>query len=255
MVILEITFLGTGTSHGVPLIACNCKTCRSDDRRNSRNRSSILINTPNKAFLIDTPQELRLQLLKNKITNFDAILYTHPHADHLLGFDDVRSINRITGKVMPCYGNEYTINEIKRVFPYIFDAIQKGGGLPKVSFNIINKTIVVDGVKIVPLPVKHGKLDILGYRIGSLAYITDCSYIPDDTYNLLNGIDILILGALRHREHKTHMNIDQAVAVVKKLGVARAFFTHMSHDIEYEEVSEQLPDHIQLAYDGLKLKF
>jgi len=254
MVILEIIFLGTGTSHGVPLIACKCKTCRSENDRNKRNRCSVLIKIDDISFLIDTPQELRLQLLKHEIIKFDAVLYTHPHADHLLGFDDIRSINRVTGKQIPCYGNKYTINEIKRVFPYIFDAIQKGGGLPQVTFYIMEQATVVSGVKIIPLPVKHGKLDILGYRIGNMAYITDCSYIPEETYYLLKGIDLLIIGALRYRKHKTHMNIEEAISVVKKTGVTRAFFTHMSHDIEYIETMKHLPDFISLAYDGLKVE-
>ncbi len=227
MVNLEIIFLGTGTSHGVPLIACNCKTCRSKYGRNKRNRCSVLIKLGAISLLIDTPQELRLQLLKNNISKFNAVLYTHPHADHLLGFDDIRSINRVTSIVIPCFGNKYTINEIKRVFPYIFDAIQKGGGLPQVVFNIIDRPIDISGVKIIPLPVKHGKLDILGYRIGKIAYITDCSYISEETYNKLKGIDLLIIGALRYRKHKTHMNIEEAIRVVHKVGVPRAFFTHI----------------------------
>lgn len=254
MVNLEITFLGTGTSHGVPLIGCTCTTCISKDKRNKRNRSSIHIKIRNKSFLIDTPQELRLQLLNNKITEFNAVLYTHPHADHLLGFDDIRSINKITEKEIPCYGNSYTIKEIKRVFPYIFDAIQKGGGLPKVCFHTVNEPFEVQNIQIIPLPVKHGKLSILGYRLEKIAYITDCSFIPEDTYDLLEGIEVLIIGALRYRKHKTHMNIKEAVKVVSKINVPRAFFTHMSHDLEYLELKCRIPDNISPAYDGLKIE-
>ncbi|MFW6288024.1 MAG: MBL fold metallo-hydrolase [bacterium] len=251
---MEIIFLGTGTSHGVPLIGRNCETCNSSDIKNIRYRCSLYIKYKNLSILIDTPQELRLQLLNNSIKYVDLVLYTHPHADHLLGFDDIRSINKLSGKEIPCYGNEYTINEIKRVFPYIHDAVQKGGGLPEVNFNLINKTLTIDDIDIIPLPVKHGKLDILGYRIGKLAYITDCSYIPDSTYSLLRDIKLLIIGALRYRKHKTHMNIDEAVDIIKTLKVPRAFFTHMSHNIEYNKLKSQLPDFIKPAYDGLKIE-
>lgn len=251
---MEILFLGTGTSHGVPLIGCDCDTCLSRDSRNNRTRCSIFIKEKDISVLIDTPQELRLQLLDNNITHFDIILYTHPHADHLLGFDDIRSVNRLTGKKVPCYGNKYTINEIKRVFPYIHDAVQKGGGLPEVSFHIIDRTLSFSGIEIIPLPVKHGKLDILGYRIGKMAYITDCSFLPDDTYKLLDDIELLIIAALRYKKHKTHMNIEEVINVIKTLNVPRAYLTHMSHDLEYNRLNYQLPDHIKPAYDGLRIE-
>ncbi|MFW6281492.1 MAG: MBL fold metallo-hydrolase [bacterium] len=248
---MQIKFLGTGTSHGVPLIGCKCKTCTSDNHKNYRTRSSLFIRNQNTSIIIDTAQEFRLQLLHNNINKVDAIFYTHPHADHLLGFDDIRSINRTTGKIIPCYGNEFTIEEIRRVFPYIFDAVQKGGGLPEVSFHLIKKRIIYKDFSIIPLPVKHGKLDILGYKINNIAYITDCSFIPEKTCEFLNDIDLLILGVLRYREHNTHMNIEQAINLINKIGVNRAYFTHLSHELEYNETNRNLPDHINLAYDGM----
>lgn len=256
---MEVIFLGTGTSHGVPMIGCNCKSCISENLYNKRKRSSVFIkvktNEKKVCLLIDTPQELRLQLLENKIDKFDGILYTHPHADHLLGFDDIRAINRTTDKQIPCFGNEYTIKEIKRVFPYIDNAIQKGGGLPEVIFNIIDKKFLFQGLNIYPLSVKHGKLNILGYRIKDFAYITDCSLIPESTFSLLSDLKVLVLGVLRHKKHTTHMNIEKALQVIKKLNVHRVYFTHLSHDLEHKVTNKILPDHINLAYDGLSIKW
>lgn len=251
---MKIRFLGTGTSHGVPLLGCRCETCSSTDQRNKRYRSALFIEKDGKSLLIDTPQELRLQLLENEITWVDAVLYTHPHADHILGFDDLRSINRITGECVQCYGNEFTIKEIHRVFQYVFNPVQIGGGLPQVSLNIINEPFNISGIDIIPLPVKHGKLDILGYRVGDFAYITDCSYIPAETMELLSGVRFLVLGALRFRKHTTHMTIDEAIFVIKKLKPLKAFLTHLSHDVEYNSTQENLPAGIYLAYDGLEIE-
>ncbi|AZO95393.1 MBL fold metallo-hydrolase [Halocella sp. SP3-1] len=248
---MKITFLGTGTSHGVPLIGCNCDICLSDDPKNKRNRSSVYIQFDDLNLLIDTPPELRLGLLKNNISQVDAVLYTHPHADHLMGFDDIRALNMINNKTMPCYGNNYTIKEIKTVFPYINHNIQQGGGIPDVRLITINSNFLIKDKEVYPLPVKHGKLDIYGYRIENMAYITDCSFIPEATFKQLKGIDLIILGALRYRPHSTHMNIEQAIKTIKKLNVSRAYLTHLSHEIEHNKVSRELPENIFLAYDGL----
>ncbi len=254
MIALKIRFLGTGTSHGVPVLGCTCKTCKSSDQRNTRYRSAVYIEKDDKSFLIDTPQELRLQLLEYGIIKMNAVLYTHPHADHILGFDDLRSINKISGESVNCYGNDFTINEIRRVFQYVFTPVQIGGGLPQVTLNVIRDPFNIAGVDIIPLPVKHGKLDILGYRIDDFAYITDCSYIPEDTMKLLQGVKYLVLGALRYRKHTTHMTIDEALTIIKKLKPMQAYLTHLSHEIEYNTTQEILPSGIYLAYDGLKLE-
>lgn len=254
MIILKIRFLGTGTSHGVPVLGCHCKTCKSTDQRNKRYRSALFIEIDDKSFLIDTPQELRLQLLEYNITKVDAVLYTHPHADHILGFDDLRSINKISGESVNCYGNAFTINEINRVFQYVFKPVQIGGGLPQVNLKVVDKPFNISGIDIIPLPIKHGKLDILGYRIGNFAYITDCSYIPIATMDLLAGVKFLVLGALRYRKHSTHMTIDEAINVIKKVNPLQAFLTHLSHEVEYNSAQESLPFGIHLAYDGLEVE-
>ena len=251
---MQITFLGTGTSHGVPVIGCECATCMSDDFKNKRYRSSIYIELEDSSLLIDTPPELRLQLLDNNIRKIDAVLFTHPHADHLMGFDDLRGINRLQRSSIPCYGNSMTIKEIERVFSYIFNPIQIGGGVPEVTLHRVNTDFEIDGNIINPIPIKHGDLDILGYRIGKFAYITDCSYIPESSFALLDGIELLVIDALRYRPHSTHMNIEQALKVVNRLGVSKAYFTHLSHDLEHNKVNSELPDYVQLAYDGLKVE-
>ncbi|ACL69854.1 MBL fold metallo-hydrolase [Halothermothrix orenii] len=250
---MEIVFLGTGTSHGVPVIGCNCKTCQSKNPRNKRTRSSIYVKFESFSILVDTPPELRLQLLNNGIHKVDAILYTHSHADHIMGFDDIRAFNLINKRPLPCYGNSSTIKDIKRTFNYIFNAVQMGGGLPQVQLIEVNSTFFIEDIKIIPLPVKHGKLDILGYRFGRIAYITDCSHIPESTYDKLEGLDILIIDALRYRPHPTHMNISEALEVIEKTGVSRAYLTHLSHSVEHEELKKNLPSWVRPAYDGLKI--
>lgn len=250
---MKILFLGTGTSHGVPMVGCKCPVCTSSISKNKRFRSAVYINTDNLSLLIDTPPELRLMLLEYQITAIDGILYTHPHADHLMGFDDIRAINRLTSRQIPCYGNHNTIQEINTVFPYINNALQKGGGLPEVFIKTVEKPFFIKNTKIIPLQVEHGLMKILGYRIANLAYITDCSHIPSSTMEKLDNLDLLILGALRYRKHPTHMNIEQALKVIKEIGVPRVYLTHISHELDHELVNYQLPDNIQLAYDGLEI--
>lgn len=251
---MYITFLGTGTSIGVPLVGCNCPTCSSSNPKNRRYRSSIYIEVDNLKLLIDTSPEMRLQFLENDITAVDSILFTHAHADHIMGFDDIRAINRLQKGKIPCYGNENTILEIKRVFNYIFSTSQIGGGIPHITLNTVNSTFEISGVPIVPLPVKHGKLDILGYKIGRVAYITDCSTIPFSTMDLLTDIDVLIIDALRYKSHPTHMNIEEALNVVNTLKVKSAYFTHLSHKLEHNTVNKKMPSNVQLAYDRLRIE-
>lgn len=249
-----IKFLGTGTSHGIPVVGCNCKTCTSNNPKNKRMRSSILIQEKNNDILIDTSPELRLQMLANDITNIDLVLFTHAHADHIMGFDDLRVINWLKGESVPCYGNKDTMNKIRNIFDYIFDPLQVGGGIPQVTLNTIKSEFEYNNLLITPLEVKHGKLDVLGFKIKNMAYITDCSFIPENTFKKLKNIDLLIIDALRFEEHPTHMNLKEAIEVVKKINPKKAYFTHISHEMEHKETNKKLPENMELAYDGLILK-
>ena len=249
-----IKFLGTGTSHGIPVVGCNCKTCNSSNSYNNRMRSSIFIKVENTDILIDTSPEIRLQMLANNIKNVDLVLFTHAHADHIMGFDDIRVINWIKGKSVPCYGNKETIERITNVFDYIFDPVQIGGGIPQVTLNKINGEFEFNDVLITPLRVKHGKMNVLGYKIKNMAYITDCSYIPENTFKQLKNIDLLIIDALRYEKHPTHMNIKEAREVVERINPKKTYFTHISHEIEHAQTNKNLPDSIELAYDQLMIR-
>jgi len=251
---LEITFLGTGTSHGVPIVGCNCKTCTSNDPKNKRFRSSIYIKNSDKNILIDTTPDLRLQLLNNDITDIDIVLFTHAHADHIMGFDDLRAINRLNKADIPCYGNKETLDALKRKFTYIFKDHHCKFAVPSVKLIEIEGVLEFNNLKITPLPVEHNNDTVLGYKVNNMAYITDCSCIPEESFKLIEDVDLLILDALRYKSHPKHFNIEEAVEVIEDLGVKKAYLTHISHEIEHNEVNDKLPEGIQLAYDGLKLK-
>ncbi|MDZ7672605.1 MAG: MBL fold metallo-hydrolase [Halanaerobiales bacterium] len=251
---MEITFLGTGTSHGVPIVGCKCKTCLSDDPKNNRLRSSIYIKSEQKNILIDTTPELRLQLLRNDITDINLVLFTHSHADHIMGFDDLRAINRINKKDIPCYGNKDTLDDIKKKFEYIFKDHKHKFAIPGVNLKEIENKINFDDLEIIPIPIKHNNDSILGYRINDAAYLTDCSFIPESSYKLLEGIEVLIIDALRYKKHPKHFNIEQAINAARNIGVKQAYLTHISHEIEHNEADQKLPEGINLAYDGLKIK-
>lgn len=252
---LKVTVLGSGTSTGVPVIACDCKVCTSSNKRNSRTRSSILISRADTNILIDTSTDLRYQALKNEIKSLSSVLFTHAHADHLHGIDELRSFNFIQRKVIPCYADNKTIDRIKLMFSYIFEPQDNGGGgVPRLDLNEVSVPFYVNGLEITPIEVFHGKEFVLGYRIGNMAYITDCSNIPSFSMDKLYNLDILILGALRHRPHNTHFNIEQALEVVERLRPRQTYFTHLSHEVEYESTSAELPDGVDLAYDGLVIE-
>lgn len=251
---MEIIFLGTGTSHGVPIVGCNCKTCTSNNLKNKRLRSSIFVKNNYKNILIDTTPDLRQQLLKYNMTKVDLVLFTHPHADHIMGFDDLRAINRIQKKEIPCYGNSETLEALKKKFEYIFNNKNHKYAVPSVKLIKINDGLKLNDVNVLPLSVKHNHQNVLGYRINNLAYITDCSFIPDSTMDLIKDVDFLILDALRYKKHPKHFNIEQALEVIKSLNINKAYLTHISHEIEHEEVNSSLPENVELAYDGLKLQ-
>lgn len=249
---LKTTILGSATSTGVPVIGCDCDVCSSEDKENKRTRSSVVISFNNTNILIDTSTDLRYQALKNKISRLSAVLFTHSHADHLHGIDDLRSYNFIQKEAIPCYGDDKTIDRIKVMFSYIFEPQDNGGGgVPLLDMNRVSSPFVIDGLEITPIEVFHGKQLILGYRLGNIAYITDCSNIPSFSMSKLYNLDLLILGALRHRPHNTHFNIQQALEVVERIRPKQTYFTHLSHEIDYHKTSKELPEGVALAYDGL----
>ena len=252
---MKITFLGTGTSHGVPMIGCACATCRSSDPRDSRLRPSIFIDATDTRILVDAGPDLRAQALAHGIAHVDAILFTHGHADHILGIDDVRRFNAIQNGPMPCYGDEETLEDIRRMFGYVFDArAPKGGGLPRLELFRILGPFCVGRREVQPVPLWHGRRAILGFRLGAFAYLTDCSRIPDESWPLLSGLQVLVLDALREKPHPTHFSLSEAIAIAARIGAARTYFTHMCHDLQHAPTCARLPETISLAYDGLSVE-
>ena len=254
------TFLGTGTSTGVPMLGCECAVCTSTDPRNHRTRPSVLLSFPRGNLLIDTTPEMRLQLLREKVRAIHAIAYTHSHADHLFGLDDARMFPRQIGGPVPIYCEEETELSIRRVFPYAFHEKSQGwpaGYVPKIEFVRIAPAVSFEvlGQTILPLRLEHGRMPVLGFRVGGLAYCTDVSRIPDATWPLLEGVETLIIDALRHEPHPTHFCLEEALAAVERVRPARAFLTHLSHGFDHGPTESALPPKVALAYDGLTLDF
>jgi len=246
---MTVTLLGTGTSHGIPVVGCGCAVCRSDREENRRYRCSAYIQEGDTGILIDSATEFRLQAVRAGISRIDGILYTHSHADHLHGLDDVRPLSFY--KEIPVYARQDVCDEIRERFPYIFNPPGQGGGTPRINLNTIGtEPFRVGPVSITPLPVMHGQLAILGFRIGPFAYITDCSAIPASTWPLLEGVEHLVIGALRYRPHETHFSIPEALEVIKKISPERAYLTHICHEVEHFQLKDDLPDHVEPARDG-----
>ena len=250
----SVVILGCGTSHGVPVIACDCAVCRSDDPRNQRTRTSIIVRRDDRVLLIDTPPDLRTQALRNNIRRVDAVAFTHAHADHMFGLDDIRRFNEIQGSEITCYGHRQTLKVIREAFSYIFVRTQAGGGKPRLRLKLIEGPFEEAGLTVTPVPVYHGHVRVQGYRIGDFAYVTDVSRIPPDSMKLLQGLDTLVLGVLRFRPHPTHFNLEQGLAMVERLRPRRAIFTHLAHDLDYAATNAILPPGVELAYDGMELE-
>jgi phosphoribosyl 1,2-cyclic phosphate phosphodiesterase len=252
----------------VPAIGCDCDVCRSPDPHDKRTRPSILIelqpgsSDPDSAFaaavraiLVDTSTDLRAQALANDVRRVDAILFTHTHADHVFGIDEIRRFNQMQKTAIPCFADQSTLTSLRQMFSYIFEPPKQiGGGLPQLSLFRLAGAFSLGGVEIVPVPIFHGAMPVLGFRIGSFAYLTDCNRIPDASYALLDGVRTLIIDALRRRPHSTHFSVDEAVAVASRLGVERAYLTHIAHDLGHASTNASLPAGIQLAYDGLVIE-
>jgi phosphoribosyl 1,2-cyclic phosphate phosphodiesterase len=262
---MRVTVLGSGTSHGVPMIGCDCETCRSTDARDKRTRPSILIELDGEApssfagrvrsILVDTSTDLRAQALANGVTRVDAILFTHSHADHVFGLDDVRRYNQMQQGAIACYADAGTVASLTRMFAYVFQPPQQqGGGLPQLALFTLAGPMTLGGVDVVPVPLWHGRLPVLGFRVGSFAYLTDCNRIPDASWPLLGGVRTIVLDALRHRPHSTHFSVSEALDVASRLGAERTYFTHICHDLGHAETNARLPRGVELAYDGLVLE-
>jgi phosphoribosyl 1,2-cyclic phosphate phosphodiesterase len=234
------------------MIGCDCATCRSEDPRDRRLRPSIYIEAGDLSVLVDAGPDLRAQALRHDIRRVDAIVFTHGHADHILGLDDVRRFNHLQQRTMPCYGDAHTIADVRQTFAYAFDPrTQKGGGLPRIAMFEIAGAFCLGGLEIVPVPIFHGRRPILGLRAGAFAYLTDCSRIPEESFALLGDLDVLVIDALRDRPHPTHFTLAEAVEASRRIGARRTFFTHMCHDLPHEATSGRLPQGMVLAYDGL----
>jgi len=248
---MEITFLGTGTSYGVPVLTCTCPVCTSDDPKNKRTRSSLWLRWRGTSLLIDTATEFRLQALRAGLTQVDAVLYTHCHADHVFGFDDLRVFSRLTKQRVPVYGNASTITELREVFAYIFRQTERHQDRPWIETNVVDGPFQVGDILVQPVPVFHDSLPIFGYRIGNLAYITDCSELPPASLDLLQDLDVLILGVVGFNPHPAHLHLEGALQLVEQLRPKQTSLTHLSHLLEHNEVSKTLPAGVYLAYDGL----
>ncbi|MBT3272543.1 MAG: MBL fold metallo-hydrolase [Spirochaetales bacterium] len=254
---MRVTILGSGTSHGVPVIGCDCDTCLSEDPRDKRTRSSITIEENGAFILIDTSTDFRTQAIREGIKKLDAILMTHSHADHLHGIDDTRPLT--WDNPLPVYGSAEVLEEIRTRFDYIFKETQRGGGKPKLDLRLLPaEEVAVAGIRIQPIPVMHGDVEIYGFRIGSFAYITDCSAIPEKSYKLLSGVTHLVIGALRYRPHATHFSIDEAITAAGRIGAAHAWLTHLCHDVNHQILTRKLsgrenPSFLP-AFDGLLLE-
>jgi|SRR5580765_3813587 len=240
------------------MVGCDCAVCTSPDPRNQRYRCAVLIGTPEGNLLIDTPPELRLQLIRARVPIIHAVLYTHYHADHLFGLDDIRPIPHRLGGPVPLYCADEVQEVIRKAFSYAFpQAGEKAYGyVPQLTFHpITEQPFQVLGQEIIPIPLRHAHFDVFGFRIGDVAYCTDVNVIPEESWPLLEGLDVLVLDALRFRPHPAHLSLNEALAVIERLKPKRALLTHMSHDIEHEAVSRQLPTGVELAYDGLRFEF
>ncbi len=252
---LELTFLGTGTSNGIPVIGCDCPVCSSPDPRDRRSRSSTIFRDQERVYLIDTATELRIQALAHKLDRVDAVLMTHAHADHTGGFDDLRRFNELMGRHLPIYANPLTAAMLRDRFAYAFvDQYPFYGGKPDLILHDVAGPFTPFDREIVPIPIFHGRLPILGYRIGAVAYVTDAKVIPDDSLPLLRDLDVLVLNGLRDRPHPTHLSIQEAAAIIEQVRPRQAFLTHLSHEISHEAASRLLPAGVAIAYDGLTVR-
>lgn len=252
---MRVTFLGTGTSQGIPVIGCECPVCQSIDFRDKRFRTSIHIEIGGQSFVVDSGPEFRLQMLREGIVRLDALIFTHEHKDHTAGMDDIRPFNFRQNKDIPIYGTLPVINQLKSEFSYVFSE-NKYPGAPGVEVNEISNTpFEINGIKVIPIQVYHHKLPVFGYRIADFTYITDANYIPEEEIEKIRGTRVLVLNALQINAHISHFNLSEALEMVDRIQPERAYFTHISHRLgRSEEIENSLPPNVSLAYDGLKVQ-
>lgn len=252
---MQLTMLGVGSSAGTPMIGCQCDTCKSTDKRNHRTRCSSVIELDNgKVILIDTGPDLRQQALREGLSQVDAVLYTHTHADHIHGIDDLRSFCQIQRSQIPLYGSPEAMRHIADKFGYTLREAGNFWDLPILKINPVTTPFYLFDQLITPIPIKHGNSDIFGYRIGNIAYITDVSAIPEASFDLLKNLDVLLLDCLRYEAHYSHINLEQSLAYAAQIGANTTYLIHMTHDMEYSKLSSELPKNVLVGYDGLKLR-
>ena len=252
---MTITVLGSGTSHGIPMIACDCAVCRSADPHDKRTRPSIAIKCGETSLLVDTTPELRLQCLANDLRRIDAVLYTHYHVDHVAGLDDLRRFSHLNEGEIPCYGQRATLDRIRAMFPYVFDPVgTHPSAVPRLSLRTVDGPIEFENCTVTPIPLLHGTMPVLGFRVGRFAYCTDVSEIPAESWPLLEDLDVLILDALRRRPHPTHFNLEQAVEHAGRIGARQTFFTHIAHELGHTSTNAELPRGMALAFDGQRIE-
>lgn len=252
---MKITFLGTGTSTGVPVVACKCEVCSSDDPRDKRYRSSVMLTLDSKNIIIDCGPDFRIQMLKNKVEDIEAVLFTHAHRDHIAGLDDIRAFNFILNKSIDIYGSEVTLGSIKEQFPYIFTP-GRYSGAPRLILHPITETpFTIGGFSFIPIQVMHHEMKVFGYRIGDFTYITDANYISPAEMDKIRGSKVVVINALRNSRHVSHYSLSEALEVLLELKPEKAYLTHISHFLgKYQSVEFQLPEDVHLAYDGLQIE-
>lgn len=249
---LRLIVLGSGTSHGIPMIGCDCAVCTSDDPRDRRTRASAVFSYDDYHVLIDTSPELRLQCVACGIRRVDAILFTHFHADHIVGLDDVRRFNWLQEEPITLYGDRPTLERVRQTFAYAFaNDPDYPSAKPELQTALLDGPLELGGRRITPIPLMHGRLPVYGFRVGNIAYCTDCSFIPDESYELLGDLDVLVLDAVRRRPHATHFNLEQSVEEARRIAARRTYFTHIAHELKHADTNAQLPATMKLAYDGL----
>lgn len=255
---IEVLFLGTGTSCGVPMIGCRCDVCCSADPRDRRRRTSLYLSFEGQGILVDTPPDFREQALEYQIPRVDAVFFTHSHADHIFGFDDIRRFNTMQGGVIPAYADTDTLKDINRIFDYISAPNTLGTYRPEISFQQLDGPVQLDHLQVTPLRVVHGNRPTYGFLFQKdnmrLAYVPDCKEMPSETLSLLKGVDVMVLDALRHRPHATHMTIDESLACLKQIQAKQSFLIHMCHEVGHAQLESSLPSGVKVAYDGLRLQ-